>query len=105
MADAAAGIRDVAGVARDDVEMELRHRLAGGGAVVEAEVEGIWGGREFCAQLLLRPIDPDKEAGFLGAGELLEPGDGAAGDDEGIRGIRRGLSRPGMHRGWWHGRG
>ena len=30
MADAAAGIGDVASVARDDVEVELRHGLAGG---------------------------------------------------------------------------
>jgi hypothetical protein len=46
VADAAAGVGNVAGVARDDVEMELGHGLAGGGAVVEAEVEGIGRGGE-----------------------------------------------------------
>jgi hypothetical protein len=34
VADAAAGIGDVAGVARDDVEVELGHGLAGGEAIV-----------------------------------------------------------------------
>jgi hypothetical protein len=41
MADAAAWIGDVAGVAGDDVEMELGDGLAGGGAVVKAEVESV----------------------------------------------------------------
>lgn len=39
IADAATGINHVAGVAWDDVEMNLRHSLAGCGAVIEAEVK------------------------------------------------------------------
>jgi len=53
VADAAAGVGDVADVARDRVEVELRHGLAGGGAVVEAEVEGVGGGGELGSQVLL----------------------------------------------------
>ena len=41
MPDAVAGIGDVASVAGDDVEMELGDGLAGGGAVVKAEVESV----------------------------------------------------------------
>ena len=44
MADAAAGGGDIAGVAGDDVEMELGDGLAGGWAIVEAEIEGVGGG-------------------------------------------------------------
>jgi len=86
VADAAARVGDVAGVAGYDVEMKLRHGLAGGGAVVEAEVEGVGRGIEVRGQVLLRPDDPDEEAGFLGIGKLLEPGDGPARDDEGVAG-------------------
>ena len=39
--EAAATVEDVAGVARDDVEVKLGNRLAGGRAVVDAEVEGV----------------------------------------------------------------
>ena len=46
VADAVAGIRDVSCVAGDDVEMELRHGLAGGWAVVEAELEGVGRGSD-----------------------------------------------------------
>ena len=61
MADAAAGVRDVAGVARDDAEVELWHGLAGRGAVVEAEVEGVGGGGEVRSQVLLGPVGaPDR---------------------------------------------
>ena len=41
MADAAARVRDVTRVARDDVEVELEHGLAGGRAIVEAKIEGV----------------------------------------------------------------
>ena len=39
-ADTAPGISNIAGVARDNVEMELGHGLPSGGTVVYAEVEG-----------------------------------------------------------------
>jgi hypothetical protein len=35
-------------------------------------------------QVLLGPINPDQQAGLFGGGQLLEPGDGAAGDDQGM---------------------
>lgn len=82
MAEAAAGIGDVAGVARDDVEMELRHGLACGGAIIEAEIEGVGRGGQVRGQMLLGPVDPDEETGLFGAGQLLEPGDGPAGNNQ-----------------------
>ena len=36
--------------------------------------------------MLLSPIDPSEEASFFGWGEFLEPGDGAAGDDQRVAG-------------------
>jgi hypothetical protein len=45
--------------------VELEHGLAGGRAIVEAEVEGVWRGGEVRGQVLLRPVDPDQEAGLL----------------------------------------
>ncbi len=82
MADAATGIGDVAGVARDYVEVELRHCLAGGWAVVEAEVEGVGFRIQLGGQVLLGPVDPDEQAGFLGVGEFLEPSDWTAGNNQ-----------------------
>jgi len=64
--DAAAGIGHVAGVARDDVEMELHHGLAGGRAVIQAEVEGVGRGAEVRGEVLLRPINPGDKASLLG---------------------------------------
>lgn len=46
VANAAAWVRDVAGVAWDDVKMKLRNGLAGGGAVIEPDVEGVGSGRQ-----------------------------------------------------------
>ena len=66
MSDAAAGIGHVAGVTRDDVEMELHHGLAGGGAVIQAEVEGVGRGAEVRGEVLLRPINPGDKASLLG---------------------------------------
>jgi len=57
MADAAAGVGDVAGVARDNMKVELRHGLAGGGAIVEAKIEGVGRWRELRGQVLLGPIN------------------------------------------------
>ena len=82
MADATAGVGDVAGVTRDYVEVELWHGLAGGWAIVEAEIEGVGHWSELRGQVLLRPVDPDKEAGLFGAGHVLEPGDWPAGNNE-----------------------
>ena len=66
--DAAAGVRNVPGVTWNDVEMELQHGLAGGGAIVEAEVEGVRRRAEVSLQVLLGPVDPDEETSFLRAG-------------------------------------
>lgn len=82
VADAAAGIGDVAGVARDDVEVELGHGLAGGEAIVEAEIESVGCGAEVRSQVLLRPVDPHEEPGLFDAGQVLEKGHGPAGDDQ-----------------------
>ena len=61
MADAAAWVGDVAGVAGNDVEMKLGPSLASSGAVVEAEVEGVGGGGEVRSQVLLGPVGaPDR---------------------------------------------
>jgi len=37
-------------------------------------------------QVLLGPVDPDQQAGLFGGGQLLEPGDRAAGADQGAAG-------------------
>ena len=84
MADAAAGVGDVAGVARDDMEVKLRHGLAGSGAVVETEVESVGRRAEVRSQVLLRPINPDQEPCLVGAGQVLETGHRPAGNDEGV---------------------
>ena len=41
-AHAAARVWPVAGVARDEVHMQVRHDLAGGRAVVDADVLAVW---------------------------------------------------------------
>ena len=58
VADAAAGVGDVAGVARDDLELELGHGLAGVGAVVQVEVEGVGCLAQIRGQVLWGPVDP-----------------------------------------------
>ena len=39
--NAAPGIRNVTRVARNHMEMKLRHGLAGSGAIVQTKIEGI----------------------------------------------------------------
>ena len=51
MADAAARVGDVARVAGDDVEAEVGHGLAGGGAVVETEFESVGLGSQLGGQV------------------------------------------------------
>lgn len=80
------GVGDIACVAGDDVEMELGDGLAGSRAVVEAEVEGVGRWSELRGQVLLGPVDPDEKAGLFGGGQLLEPGDRAARDNESMAG-------------------
>ena len=87
--DSAAGIWDIACVAGDDVEMELRHGLAGGGAVVGTKVESVRWGRKVCGQVLSGPINPYEQTGFLGAGKFLKAGDGSARDNQGVAGRDR----------------
>jgi hypothetical protein len=78
MTNAAARVWDVTGVAGDNVKMELRNRLAGIGAIVDAEIEGLGCGGESVGEFFLRPIYPDQEAGFFGASEVVVPADRAA---------------------------
>ena len=54
--------------------------------IIEAEVEGVGRGDEVRCQVLLGPINPHEEAGLFGAGQLLEPGDRAARDYQGVAG-------------------
>lgn len=80
MPDAAPGIGHVAGVPWDDMEMELGAGLAGGGAVVEVETEGVRRGGDVQGQVLLCPTIPGEEAGRL---EQKRYGDIAQASDPG----------------------
>ena len=64
------------------VSQVMGYGLAGGRTVVEAEIEGVRSGGEVRSQVLLGPVDPDKQACLFGAREVLEPGDGPAGNNE-----------------------
>jgi len=79
-------VGNVTSEARDNVEMELRHGVAGGWAVIETEVESVWSGRLKGGYVLLGPVDPDEKPGLFGASELLESGNRAADNNEGVTG-------------------
>jgi hypothetical protein len=87
VANAAARVGDVAGVAGDDVDVEVKDRLARGGADVPADVEPV-------GPVLLQDLVPgDRDRGdqlLLLRGSGLPPGgDVAAGDEEGVPGGHR----------------
>jgi hypothetical protein len=86
MADAAAGVRDVTGVAWDDVEVELRNGLAGGEAVVQAEVEGVGLRVQLGSEVLLDPVDPDEQSGFFRGSQLLKASRGPTSNDQCVAG-------------------
>ena len=84
-ADAAAGGGVVAGAARNQMEMAVEDGLAGGFAVVGAEIEagdGRVGGLELGGEF---PGEAVGGGPFVG-GEVTEGSDVAAGDDEGVAG-------------------
>ena len=62
--------------------MGLGHGLAGGGAVVQAEVERVGSWRQRRSQVLLGPVDPNQQARLFGGGQLLESGDRSAGNNQ-----------------------
>ncbi len=64
------------------MEVELRHGLAGDGAIIQAEVESVGLRVQLGGQVLLGPVNPDEEAGLLRTGQLLESGDGPAGNNQ-----------------------
>lgn len=83
-ADAAAWVLDVAGGARDDVEVDVGGGLAGGGAVVHAEGERV---RPVVAFELDGDVSNEGEqvVVFL-FGQFGEPADVASWDDDGVSG-------------------
>lgn len=90
-ADTAAWVGDIAVVTRDDVDVELSDRLAGGGAVVQADVEAVrcWG--EGGSEVPDAPVDPGHQAGPFVGGQFAEAFHGAFRDDEGMAGCLRRL--------------
>ena len=56
--DATPRISHIAGIAWDDMKMKLWHRLAGGFAVVHAQIESLRLRCQSGEQLLLRPVHP-----------------------------------------------
>jgi hypothetical protein len=64
--------------------MQLEHGLAGGWAIIQAQVESVRRRAQFLVQVRFRPIDPNKEASLLGRGEFVEPGNRAPGDNQGV---------------------
>jgi hypothetical protein len=81
VANAAPGVRYIARVSGNNVEVKLGNGLAGGEAVVEAEVEGVGCGVKVRRQVVLGPVYPYQKAGLFGAGQLLVAGDRTASDD------------------------
>jgi len=82
--DATTRVRDVAGITRDHMEMELEHGLAGSGAIIEAEVEGVRRRAQIDGQELLCPVNPNEKSCLFGGGEVVEPSDWPAGDNQGV---------------------
>jgi hypothetical protein len=60
MANAATGVRDIAGAAGNDVNMEVRDSLAAGLALVKANIEPVW--RKSLKQQLPTPLDSAGES-------------------------------------------
>ena len=73
----APGIFDVPGVAGDGVDMEVHHRLAGGGADVDADVVAV-GVEPLVEEGFCLP-DEGEEGSLLGVGRVEEGGDVAVG--------------------------
>ena len=83
----APGILYVAGVPRDDVEVEVHHRLAGGGANVRADV--VAGGVVPVVEEVLCFPGEGEEGGEFCVGRVEEAGDVPEGDEEEVAGACR----------------
>lgn len=84
VANAAARVGDVAAAARDDVHVEVHHRLASRLAGVEADVVAVRGRGERGVEEALHLVHEGKEGGALLRGGLEPGGDLAARDDQGV---------------------
>lgn len=84
MADATSGIGDVAGVAWDYVEMQLGDGLAGGWAIVKAEIKSVGLSFENGLQMLHPPIHPVEQSKLFFLRKLVKAGNEAFDDDEGM---------------------
>ena len=76
----APGVVHVAGIPGDDVDVEVHHGLAGGGADVHADVVAV--GMELFVEEGLCLPDEGEEGGELRVGRVEEGGDVAEGDEE-----------------------
>ena len=83
----APGILYVAGVPRDDVDVEVHHRLAGGGANVRADVVAI-GVEPLVEESFCLPGEGE-EGGEFCVGRVEEAGDVPEGDEEEVAGACR----------------
>lgn len=65
MAHAAAGIGHVTEIARDDMDVDMRNRLAGGGPGVEADVVAVGFGRKLVIQQMLGLLHQRHQCGLF----------------------------------------
>jgi len=77
----AAGVFDVAGIPGDEVDVQVHHRLAGGGADVDADV--VAGRKEPAVEEGFRLPEEREEAGQF---RVEEAGDVPVGDEEEVAG-------------------
>lgn len=86
MAHAVAGIGHVAEIARDDMDRDVRHRLAGRAAGLEAHVAAIGFRVELKVQQALGLIHQQHQCGLFLVGRLEPRFDDSAGGDEDVSG-------------------
>ncbi len=84
MANAAPGIGDVAGIPRDDMDMDMGDGLAGGGAGIEPDVVAVGFGGEGGVEVVFDGVDEIEEGGLFGGSGVEPGGDEPARDDEGV---------------------
>ena len=81
---AAPGVRHVPGIPGDEVDVEVHHGLAGGGADVHADVVAV--GVEPAVEEGSCLPDEGEEGGLFRVGRVEEGGDVAVGDEEEVAG-------------------